>query len=211
MRAQAGRSQLFPTGVSAASAGSFQRPVLVLLDRTADMCSAVQHSVSYQVRGCARTVAGVLLWHRITTGACARRQALVDDLLPLRLNRVSVRVGGEDKPRDVHLEADADAFWREHAGTRFTCYGGWFSVRALIPRPGAAFPEAIQAHSAQLERITREEAALRSQLSSHDAEDSQCVTRALPMLACARVTWRPAPAWCPPLPRSPMPQTGCQS
>jgi len=75
--------------------GMQQRPLLVLLDRAADLCSLLKHESTYN--------------------------ALVHDVLGMRLNRVGLppaasNSDGQRRPFDVD---SGDAFWAENAGLPF--------------------------------------------------------------------------------------------
>nr|CCA17714.1 SEC1 family transporter SLY1 putative [Albugo laibachii Nc14]CCA18360.1 SEC1 family transporter SLY1 putative [Albugo laibachii Nc14] len=79
---------------------SFQRPVLILMDRNEDLPSMLHHPSTYQ--------------------------ALVDDLLKVNMNRVKVRVkkSAEEHAQDViektyDLDIVSDSFFRLHAGSLF--------------------------------------------------------------------------------------------
>eukprot|EP00116_Pleurobrachia_bachei_P005693 sb/3465955/ len=69
---------------------NFQRPLLVILDRSLDICSTLHHTWTYQ--------------------------ALIHDLYKLYLNRCQVTVEGRNKNYD--LTAD-DAFWQKNKGKPF--------------------------------------------------------------------------------------------
>ncbi|KAJ0406539.1 hypothetical protein ATCC90586_003518 [Pythium insidiosum] len=87
------------------AAASFQRPVLIIMDRNEDLASSLHHPSTYQ--------------------------ALVDDMLKISLNRVKVQVkpsAGEQTnpsapPRVVEktydLDITSDAFFQAHAGSLF--------------------------------------------------------------------------------------------
>lgn len=87
-----GRSSLFTGGAASAT---FQRPVLVLLDRNVDMAVMLAHTSTYR--------------------------ALLDDTLGIRLNRVTVSVekSGERTRKTYDLDRDSDGFWAHYAGHPF--------------------------------------------------------------------------------------------
>lgn len=91
--------QLFSEGASS----GFQRPLLVLCERSLDVSAMVQHAWSYS--------------------------ALCHDLLDLKLNRITILQepsaaesggggGGPKRPKSYDLDA-TDAFWSEHMGSAF--------------------------------------------------------------------------------------------
>ena len=84
--------QLFSEG----QASGFQRPLLVLCERSLDLSAMIQHAWSY-------------------CGLC-------HDLLDLKLNRVTIHEaasdGGPKRPKTYDLDA-ADGFWKEHMGAAF--------------------------------------------------------------------------------------------
>eukprot|EP00117_Sycon_ciliatum_P018072 scpid60804/ scgid5571/ Sec1 family domain-containing protein 1; SLY1 homolog; Syntaxin-binding protein 1-like 2 len=94
------RNSLF-TGDTAAGQFSFQRPLLILLDRSLDLATPLHHSWTYQ--------------------------ALIHDLMELSLNRVTVRSSGPEattagaaassgKAYDL---SSTDQFWQQHRGSAF--------------------------------------------------------------------------------------------
>lgn len=80
------------------STASFQRPLLVLMERSADLGPLLQHPWSYR--------------------------ALCHDLLGMRLNRLTCQEEAEDgssQPKTHHYTLEmSDAFWNQHAGSPFT-------------------------------------------------------------------------------------------
>ncbi|EDQ88702.1 uncharacterized protein MONBRDRAFT_32644 [Monosiga brevicollis MX1] len=89
------RSTMFQDRMSAT--GSFQRPVLVLLDRQLDMATVLHHTWTYQ--------------------------ALVHDILGLESNKVTImekakQEGQSPKRRDIVLDKD-DRFWQRYKGEPF--------------------------------------------------------------------------------------------
>ena len=108
-----GRGSLFPAGTTGSS---FHRPVLVLLQRDHDLITAVHHTATYQ--------------------------ALVDDLLSLNMNRVTLDVEGAGR-KSYDLNPETDAFYGAFAGK--------------------LFPEAIEANAEQLAGVTRQEQQIRAQ------------------------------------------------
>ncbi|KNC54418.1 Sec1 family domain-containing protein 1 [Thecamonas trahens ATCC 50062] len=85
------------TVTESAILGSFERPLLVLTDRTVDMAVMLQHSWTYQT--------------------------LVDDTLEYSLNRVRLTPPGGSGPTSYELDPAADEFWGEHAATPFPQIG----------------------------------------------------------------------------------------
>jgi hypothetical protein len=114
------RSGLFADNF--ASAG-FQRPVLIIVDRNLDLVTPVHHTSTYQ--------------------------ALVDDLLDLRMNRVSIGQGKEKKTYD--LDPSSDAFYQAFGGS--------------------PFPEAIEANAQQLNEVTAKEEAIKNGGGGGGGED----------------------------------------
>lgn len=77
---------------SANNSTQYQRPVLVILDRTVDLVSMVSHSWTYQ--------------------------ALVHDLCDLKLNRVTLTSAEDNKKKSYDLDTH-DFFWANNANTVF--------------------------------------------------------------------------------------------
>ncbi|RHY44838.1 hypothetical protein DYB38_009915 [Aphanomyces astaci] len=105
------------------AASSFQRPVLIILDRNEDLTAMLHHPSTYQVH----PIDG--LW-----------QALVDDMLGIKLNRVAFRVPNDkgvvvDKSHDLDVQADK-----------------FFSATA-----GLLFPDAIASHEEELKVVLKKE------------------------------------------------------
>jgi sec1 family domain-containing protein 1 len=97
------------------------RPLFLIFDRSADMAPPLQHTSTYQ--------------------------ALVDDLLDHRLNRVTVNVGGgqgkdDSKKRTYDLNTQSDAFYSLYAGE--------------------PFPEAVEANERELNEVSQRETEIRS-------------------------------------------------
>ncbi|GAB0097598.1 Protein sly1 homolog [Sergentomyia squamirostris] len=92
------RNNLFHVDASQAGAFSFQRPLLIVLDRNVDMATPLHHTWTYQ--------------------------ALAHDVLDLALNRVTVEdeekpVGGA-RPKGRSCDLDSrDRFWMSHKGSPF--------------------------------------------------------------------------------------------
>lgn len=99
------------------------RPLLVIFDRSADMCPMLQHTASYQ--------------------------ALIDDLLEHRLNRVTLENkksdGGVTK-KTYDLNTQTDAFFGLYAGE--------------------PFPEAVEANEKELAEVSQRENEIRSRPQS---------------------------------------------
>jgi len=92
------RSSLFGGDTLAAGQYSFQRPLLVILDRNVDLATPLHHTWTYQ--------------------------ALAHDVLDLRLNRVSLEeTTGEEERRTTRTKsydlAPTDEFWQQHKGSPF--------------------------------------------------------------------------------------------
>lgn len=94
------RNNLFHMDATQAGAFSFQRPILILLDRNIDMATPLHHTWTYQ--------------------------ALAHDVLDLSLNRVIVeddentRAHGGAKPKNKACDLDTkDKFWKTHKGSPF--------------------------------------------------------------------------------------------
>ena len=108
------------------------RPLLVVIDRSTDMCPPIQHNASYQ--------------------------ALIDDLLEHRLNRVTIdsgskaggaesgkkAMGGAKKTYDLNTQADA-----------------FFGIYA-----GEPFPEAVEANEKELADVSQRESEIRARPGS---------------------------------------------
>ena len=94
---KASRGGLFAESVSAT--GSFERPLLAILDRNIDLATMLHHTWTYQ--------------------------ALVQDLLSLKLNRVTYgeTAPGPDAPqaerKTFDLDSRNDAFWAKNRGLPF--------------------------------------------------------------------------------------------
>lgn len=93
------RNNLFHMDATQAGAFSFQRPILILLDRNIDMATPLHHTWTYQ--------------------------ALAHDVLDLALNRVVVTddddgksTGAKPKQKSCDLDTK-DKFWRLHKGSPF--------------------------------------------------------------------------------------------
>ncbi|KAL7675153.1 hypothetical protein ACOME3_001418 [Neoechinorhynchus agilis] len=71
---------------------SFNRPLLILVDRDFDMATPLQHAWSYQ--------------------------ALIHDLIGSRMNRITIQVG-KDKPAFYVLGETNDNFWNNHRSSSF--------------------------------------------------------------------------------------------
>lgn len=96
------RNNLFHMDTSQTGAFSFQRPILIILDRNIDMATPLHHTWTYQ--------------------------ALAHDVLDLALNRVVVEDNdhagemsrGGAKPKSKACDLDTkDKFWRTHKGSPF--------------------------------------------------------------------------------------------
>lgn len=120
------RENLSPRGQAHSIFGDFlvsdrPRPLLLILDRGSDLASPLMHASTYQ--------------------------ALVDDLLDYRLNKVSVSVSSKDqsaapKMKTYDLNSQVDTFFRRYAG--------------------APFPEAVDANEVELAAVAKREAEIRS-------------------------------------------------
>lgn len=94
------RNNLFHMDATQAGAFSFQRPILIILDRNVDMATPLHHTWTYQ--------------------------ALAHDVLDLALNRVVIedddsgpsRGGAKPKSKSCDLDTK-DKFWRSHKGSPF--------------------------------------------------------------------------------------------
>jgi len=101
---------------------TLMRPLLVIMDRNADLVTPLHHSSTYQ--------------------------ALLDDTLPHRLNRVKISVENSEKAYD--LDKNSDKFFKRYAG-----------------RP---FPEAIEANGQELAEVSKKEAELRKRTTTPGEE-----------------------------------------
>ena len=83
-----------PSLFTSANSSGFQRPVMILLDRSADVGVMMQHAWSY----------------------CC----LCHDVLELRLNKLTLHEPQEagGRPRTIDLNS-SDAFWTSHMGAAF--------------------------------------------------------------------------------------------
>ncbi|CAN0422941.1 unnamed protein product [Ectocarpus sp. 12 AP-2014] len=101
------------TAFNTAGAAGFQRPLVVVMHRGMDLVSALRHNSTYQ--------------------------ALVDDVLDHRLNRVTVQMEGKNgqgkRSKTYDVDAENDSFYR-----RFK---------------GSPFPEAIEANGSELAAVTQ--------------------------------------------------------
>ncbi|OQR94306.1 SEC1 family transporter SLY1 [Thraustotheca clavata] len=101
---------------------NYQRPVLIIVDRNEDLASALHHPSTYQ--------------------------ALVDDMLKIKLNRVNVRVAndkGQTTEKSYDLDVKSDKFFEQHAG--------------------AIFPDAIAANEEELKVVTKKEKEISAKAS----------------------------------------------
>lgn len=112
---------------------SLHRPLLVILDRNADLITPIQHTSTYQ--------------------------ALVDDMLDHKANRVEFEVtnegaGGRNKStlKKFDLDPDQDAFYSKHK---------------FHP-----FPEAIESNGLDLQEVTTKEQNIRSKAIGQDTTTS---------------------------------------
>lgn len=94
------RNNLFHMDATQAGAFSFQRPILIILDRNIDLATPLHHTWTYQ--------------------------ALAHDVLDLALNRVVVSDDGPEassggaRPKAKSCDLDTkDKFWRNHKGSPF--------------------------------------------------------------------------------------------
>jgi hypothetical protein len=74
------------------NAANLQRPVLILLDRSMDLTPMLSHSWTYE--------------------------ALIHDVLSMKLNRITIEGGGESKKKSYDLE-NKDFFWAKNASSPF--------------------------------------------------------------------------------------------
>lgn len=86
--------QAYGAAATARASGvtNYQRPVLIILDRTVDLVSMISHSWTYQ--------------------------ALVHDLCALDLNRITLPAGEDGRPRAYDVDTN-DFFWRDNANAVF--------------------------------------------------------------------------------------------
>ena len=158
--------------------------LLLLVDRAIDLATAVGHTSTYQVshgpRAGPRAGASrvILYWPR-----CCVFQALVDDMLGVKSNRVSVQVeeSGRTSSTKYDLDSDADAFWRTHRGTHpppspdthtRTVVFDWLTHTDVCGWSGSPFPEAIAANGEELAQVSAKEEEVRKKTgeSTEDAE-----------------------------------------
>eukprot|EP00903_Cladosiphon_okamuranus_P008567 g8220.t1 len=112
------------TAFNTTGAAGFQRPLVVVMHRGVDLVSALRHNSTYQ--------------------------ALVDDVLDHRLNRVTVQMEGKNgqgkRAKTYDVDAESDSFYR-----RFK---------------GSPFPEAIEANGSELAAVTQKEEDIRRRTSA---------------------------------------------
>ena len=107
------------------------RPLLLIFDRTQDMLPPLLHTSTYQ--------------------------ALVDDLLQHRLNRVTVEVKSNAKANTNNNGNDNESSSIKKTYDMNTSLDNFFKEYA-----GAPFPEAVEANETQLAEVSRMEAEIRS-------------------------------------------------
>ena len=107
------------------------RPLMLIFDRTADMSSPLMHTSSYQ--------------------------ALIDDLLDHKLNRVTIDLSGKDgsqgKKKTYDLNTQTDPFY-----ARFAC---------------CPFPVAVEANEKELAEVSQKETEIRSRPQSFLTSSSE--------------------------------------
>eukprot|EP00752_Nemacystus_decipiens_P008016 g7163.t1 len=112
------------TAFNTPGAAGFQRPLVVVMHRGMDLVSALRHNSTYQ--------------------------ALVDDILDHRLNRVTIQMEGKNgqgkRAKTYDVDAESDSFYR-----RFK---------------GSPFPEAIEANGSELAAVTQKEEDIRRRTSA---------------------------------------------
>ncbi|KDO33631.1 hypothetical protein SPRG_01605 [Saprolegnia parasitica CBS 223.65] len=112
------------SGVFQDTSANFQRPVLIIVDRNEDLASGLHHPSTYQ--------------------------ALVDDMLKIKLNRVNVRVAsdqGAPTDKSYDLDVKTDKFFEQYAGV--------------------LFPDAIAANEEELKIVTKKEKEISAKASGH--------------------------------------------
>ena len=111
------------------------RPVLIIMDRDIDLAQSFQHASTYQ--------------------------ALVHDLLDLKLNRANFtavpKVGKRRK--SFALDPTTDSFWKDNAG--------------------ALFPKAVEAADAEMKRLEAVEAEIKSKAASSASADTSGLSDAV--------------------------------
>ncbi|CAM9431576.1 unnamed protein product [Ascophyllum nodosum] len=112
------------TSFNAPGAAGFQRPLVVVMHRAMDLVSMLRHNSTYQ--------------------------ALVDDVLDHRLNRVTVEMDGKNaqgkRLKTYDVDPEKDSFFR-----RFK---------------GSPFPRAIEANGSELAAVTQKEEDIRKRTSA---------------------------------------------
>lgn len=115
------------------------RPHVLIVDRSMDLAQPLSHTSTYQ--------------------------ALLDDLIGMQLNRVTVQTvptldsagggggGGASATKTYDLDSDTDLFWRRHAAD--------------------VFPEAIEANAQELESIATKEKQLRGSTTAKAAAEAE--------------------------------------
>lgn len=112
------------------------RPLLLIFDRTCDMSPPLQHTSTYQ--------------------------ALVDDLLEHRLNRVTVEVGGGATPSSSASSSAAAAAAAEKASQKKTYDLNSQADVFFRGYAGAPFPEAVEANQKELDEVKQREDEIKS-------------------------------------------------
>ncbi|CAM9193347.1 unnamed protein product [Choristocarpus tenellus] len=104
--------------------GIYQRPLVVVMDRSMDLVTALRHNSTYQ--------------------------ALLDDVVDHRVNRVTVEMDGREgqpkRKKTYDVDSENDSFYR-----RFK---------------GSPFPEAIEANGSELATVTQKEEEIRRRTSA---------------------------------------------
>lgn len=113
------------------------RPLVVVLDRALDFRTALAHTCTYQ--------------------------ALVDDVLEFKMNRVTIPDGSGGASKAYDLEVEQDAFWKKNA-----------------PR---AFPEAIDDNSLELARIKALEKEIKDKTAAGGSEAAAVASSAAAVAA----------------------------
>ncbi|CAM9315596.1 unnamed protein product [Discosporangium mesarthrocarpum] len=112
------------TAFNAGPGGGYQRPLLVIMDRSMDLITALRHNSTYQ--------------------------ALLDDVVDHRVNRVTVELEGREgtakRKKTYDVDAENDYFYR--------CF------------KGSPFPEAIEANGSELAAVTQKEEDIRRRTSA---------------------------------------------
>jgi hypothetical protein len=124
------------------------RPLLVVFDRSTDMCPIVQHTASYQ--------------------------ALVDDLLEHRLNRVTIDTATKQQQQQGEPAAGSKKTYDLNTQT-----DAFFGLYA-----GEPFPEAVEANEKELADVSKRESEIRARPAAQTVRVLLLLFVVLPSFPC---------------------------